>query len=56
MTAKIDRLVVFGDSMSDIGNKRVTGTGKFARMLGMMRTNEVGRFSDNRNWTDFLWE
>lgn len=56
MPIRLDRLVVFGDSMSDIGNKRVTGMGRFARALGLMRTNEVGRFSDRKNWTDFIWE
>jgi phospholipase/lecithinase/hemolysin len=56
MTTKLDRLVVFGDSMSDIGNKRVSGMGRIARMIGAMRTNEVGRFSDSKNWTDFIWE
>jgi phospholipase/lecithinase/hemolysin len=30
--------------------------GKVARGLSLMRTNEVGRFSDRKNWTDFLWE
>ncbi|MEN9579016.1 MAG: hypothetical protein RJA70_2025 [Pseudomonadota bacterium] len=56
MPTKLDRLVVFGDSMSDIGNKRESGMGRIARMLGAMRTNEVGRFSDSRNWVDFIWE
>lgn len=56
MPTRIDRLIIFGDSMSDIGNKRVTKMGKFARALGAMRTNAVGRFSDRKNWTDFLWE
>jgi phospholipase/lecithinase/hemolysin len=56
MTTKLDRLVVFGDSMSDIGNKRETGMGRIARLIGAMRTNDVGRFSDGRNWTDFIWE
>ncbi|WP_028774823.1 SGNH/GDSL hydrolase family protein [Shewanella waksmanii] len=56
MTIEIDRLVVFGDSLSDIGQKRKTSSGRLARLLGLMRTNEVGRFSDTRNWTDFIWE
>lgn len=56
MPIKLDRLVIFGDSMSDIGNKRETGMGQVARALGMMRTNEAGRFSDRKNWTDFIWE
>jgi hypothetical protein len=53
---KIDRVVIFGDSMSDIGHKRVSGMGRIARSIGAMRTNKVGRFSDGKNWTDFLWE
>lgn len=56
MTIALDRLIIFGDSMSDIGHKRTTGMGRFARAIKQMRTNEVGRFSDNKNWTDFLWE
>jgi phospholipase/lecithinase/hemolysin len=42
--------------MSDIGNKRLSGMGRFARAIGAMRTNAVGRFSDCKNWTDFIWE
>lgn len=53
---KIDNLIIFGDSLSDIGNKRSTVEGVFARMFGLMRTNDVGRFSDSKNWTDFIWE
>jgi phospholipase/lecithinase/hemolysin len=53
---EIDNLIIFGDSMSDIGNKRVSNFGIIARALGLMRTNEIGRYSDSRNWTDFLWE
>jgi phospholipase/lecithinase/hemolysin len=56
MTTAIQRLVIFGDSFSDIGVKRNTALGAFAAFLGKMRTNQVNRFSDNRNWTDFLWE
>jgi phospholipase/lecithinase/hemolysin len=55
-TTKIHNLIVFGDSMSDIGNKRGEMSGLVARVLGLMRTNDVGRFSDSKNWTDFLWE
>ncbi|HEY4089961.1 MAG TPA: SGNH/GDSL hydrolase family protein [Luteibacter sp.] len=56
MTTKIDRLIIFGDSLSDIGVKRKTWTGAFAAMFHLMRTNQVNRYSDNRNWTDFIWE
>ncbi|MEW2354573.1 hypothetical protein [Spirillospora sp. NPDC029432] len=55
----IKNIVVFGDSMSDIGNKWTWPTGELGRLLnqlgiGGMRVNETGRFSDGRNWTDFL--
>jgi phospholipase/lecithinase/hemolysin len=56
MPININRLIIFGDSMSDIGNKRSTGFGRVARAIGEMRTNDVGRFSDSKNWVDFLWE
>lgn len=52
----INNLIIFGDSMSDIGNKRQSGMGRFARLISAMRTNDVGRYSDGRNWTDFLWQ
>ncbi|EBO9790544.1 hypothetical protein S829_24730, partial [Salmonella enterica] len=52
----IKRLVIFGDSFSDIGNKRELPEGILARILGLMRVNEAGRFSDGKNWTDFIWE
>ncbi|WP_280456366.1 hypothetical protein, partial [Nocardia brasiliensis] len=47
---------MLGDSLSDVGNKREAPTGLFARALKAMRTNEIGRFSDGKNWTDFLVE
>lgn len=56
MSVKISRLIVFGDSMSDIGVKRKTVTGNIAALFNLMRTNQVNRYSDNRNWTDFIWE
>ncbi|UPG88066.1 SGNH/GDSL hydrolase family protein [Luteibacter aegosomaticola] len=56
MTTNIKRLIIFGDSLSDIGVKRNTATGAFAALFGLMRTNQVNRYSDNRNWTDFIWE
>ncbi|MBU8900328.1 hypothetical protein KRR26_32445 [Corallococcus sp. M34] len=52
----IKNLIIFGDSMSDIGTKAQTGMGGFAGFFGLMQVNELGRFSDGRNWTDFLWE
>lgn len=53
---KIDNLIIFGDSMSDIGNKADTKLGAFANTFSLMQVNELGRFSDGKNWTDFLWE
>ncbi|MFI2473354.1 SGNH/GDSL hydrolase family protein [Nocardia xishanensis] len=52
----IQNLIVLGDSLSDIGIKRTAPAGRFARAAGLMRTNEVGRYSDGKNWTDFLVE
>ncbi|MEC3916514.1 SGNH/GDSL hydrolase family protein [Nocardia sp. CDC160] len=56
MPTAIQNLVILGDSLSDIGIKREAPAGMFARAAGMMRTNEVGRYSDGKNWTDFLVE
>ncbi|RKG99034.1 hypothetical protein D7V97_32205, partial [Corallococcus sp. CA053C] len=53
---KIDNLIIFGDSMSDIGNKAATRMGAFADFFGLMQVNDLGRFSDGKNWTDFFWE
>ncbi|BFO68472.1 SGNH/GDSL hydrolase family protein [Chryseobacterium sp. KCF3-3] len=53
---EIDRIVILGDSMSDVGIKKNTITGLLARATGAMRVNSVGRFSDTKNWTDFVWE
>jgi len=47
---KILRVVVFGDSLSDIGRMANRAVGKFAVI------NKWGRFSDGRNWVDRLWE
>lgn len=52
---QIKNVIVFGDSLSDIGNKWTTPTGRFARKLGLMTVNPSGRFSDCRNWTDFMY-
>jgi hypothetical protein len=38
MPIQLDRLVIFGDRMSDIGNKCETGMGQVACALGLMRT------------------
>lgn len=52
----VQNLIVLGDSLSDIGIKRTAPAGMFARAAGLMRTNEVGRYSDGKNWTDFVVE
>lgn len=56
MPTDIQNLIIFGDSLSDIGIKKSTGWGRIARLMQKMRVNEVGRYSDGRNWTDFLVE
>lgn len=56
MPTTLKSLVVFGDSMSDLGRKRSSGFGRMGRLLGAMRVNEIGRFSDRKNWADFVWE
>ena len=52
----INTVVIFGDSLSDIGKKWVTKSGRMARMSGQMSVSPSGRFSDCRNWTDFMYE
>ncbi len=49
-------LVVFGDSLSDIGIMNKTFLGGFAKAIGQMTTNETGRYSDGRNWTDYIYQ
>lgn len=56
MPIALHNLIVLGDSLSDIGIKREAPTGMLARAAKAMRTNEIGRYSDGRNWTDFLVE
>lgn len=53
---KIERIIIFGDSLSDIGVKANTATGILGRLFGAVRVNKIKRFSDNKNWTDFIWE
>jgi phospholipase/lecithinase/hemolysin len=53
---QISNVIVFGDSLSDIGKKVQTFGGKFAKKAGLMTVNPSGRFSDCRNWTDFMYE
>ncbi len=51
---KVRNLIIFGDSMTDIGIKKGSVYGVLGRALREMRVNEIGRFSDRKNWTDFL--
>jgi hypothetical protein len=49
-------VVIFGDSLSDIGTKVQTKAGKVGKLAGEVTTNPTGRFSDCRNWTDHMYE
>jgi hypothetical protein len=49
-------VVVFGDSLSDIGKKWTTKSGRAARAFNEMYVSPTGRFSDCRNWADFMFE
>jgi len=53
---RIRNVVVFGDSLSDIGIKWKTKMGKIAKATGQMTVNPTGRFSDCRNWADHMYE
>jgi hypothetical protein len=53
---RMDTVVVFGDSLSDIGKKWTSTTGQLAIGQGEMFVSPTGRFSDCRNWTDFMYE
>jgi phospholipase/lecithinase/hemolysin len=53
---QIQTVVVFGDSLSDIGKKWTQPMGTVAYYLREMRVSPSGRFSDCRNWTDFMFE
>ena len=52
----VRNLIVFGDSLSDIGKKWLTKSGKAALQLHEMYVSPTGRYSDCRNWTDFMFE
>lgn len=62
--AVINHVIVFGDSLSDIGRKWDQGMGMVAARLGdadirgtqMLSVNATGRFSDSKNWTDYMFE
>jgi lysophospholipase L1-like esterase len=56
MPINIKTVIVFGDSLSDIGKKWVTKSGMAARFAKQMYVSPTGRFSDCRNWTDFMYE
>ncbi len=56
MARTIKTVVVFGDSLSDIGKKWTTKSGRAARLTNQMYVSPTGRFSDCRNWTDFMFE
>jgi hypothetical protein len=53
---QFDTVVVFGDSLSDIGTKWKTRVGNFAINQGQMHVSPTGRFSDCRNWADHMVE
>jgi lysophospholipase L1-like esterase len=53
---RMNTVVVFGDSLSDIGKKWTTKSGRAARLGNEMYVSPTGRFSDCRNWTDFMYE
>lgn len=52
----MDSVIVFGDSLSDIGRKWTTKAGKAALAFNEMYVSPSGRYSDCRNWTDFMIE
>lgn len=52
----MNSVIVFGDSLSDIGRKWTTKSGKTAIKTNQMFVSPNGRFSDCRNWTDFMVE
>lgn len=56
MPLRVNTVVVFGDSLSDIGNKWVTKAGRMARLINQVRVSPSGRFSDCRTWTDYMYE
>jgi hypothetical protein len=56
MPLRMHTVVVFGDSLSDIGKKWTTKSGRMARATNQMYVSPTGRFSDCRNWTDFMFE
>jgi lysophospholipase L1-like esterase len=53
---RMNSVVVFGDSLSDIGKKWTSKSGRAARVGKAMYVSPTGRFSDCRNWADFMFE
>jgi hypothetical protein len=56
-----DHVIVFGDSLSDIGRKWKQPMGRVAgnlpsNGLRMLAVSATGRFSDSKNWTDYMFE
>lgn len=56
MPTRYRNVIVFGDSLSDIGTKWNQWMGAFAKKIGAMTVNPNGRFSDCRNWTDYMFQ
>jgi len=56
MPYTMESVIVFGDSLSDIGRKWTTKAGRAALIFKEMFVSPNGRFSDCRNWTDFMIE
>ena len=52
----INHVIIFGDSLSDIGRKAKTIMGRAAVRMKAMTINMTNRFSDCKNWTDFMFE
>lgn len=56
MPTQIKNVIVFGDSLSDIGIKWKTGFGMVGQLIKEMYVSPTGRFSDCRNWTDYMYQ
>ena len=57
----MNHVIVFGDSLSDIGRKWKSALGGYAAWasdgeLRLLNTSATGRFSDSKNWTDYMFE
>lgn len=51
---KIERIVIFGDSLSDAGIMYSSIKGKIFLKLGALKKSPKGRFTDGRVWCDWL--